>query len=172
MFNQITKIIFAAILIVSIGSCEKKCTSVVCPVGEECSSGYCVCNDGYEGSDCQTLSYLKYAGNYNASEICNGGPPNFSPYNVSVYGDPNSGVNVIYINGVFSQVTLRAYIYNTPGNLGNNIYVPAQSQGGIYIQDSYGNFYPSSNGSYPYMRINLNYQYGGLAYGCTETFNK
>ncbi len=174
MFNQITKIIFAAILLITIGSCEKKCTSVVCPVGEECSSGYCVCNDGYEGSDCQTLSYLKYVGNYNSSEICNGGPPNFSSSpSVSVFGYPNSAANVIYINGVFGQLQLRAYIYNTPGRLGNNIYVPAQSQGGITIQDSYGSFYPATNGyNNAYMTINMNYIYGNIAYGCVETFNK
>jgi len=172
--ERFTKIFFAAIFLLTISSCDRKsCTKVVCPSYEGCYQGECVCFNGYEGTDCGTLSATKYIGNWVVSENCGSGvtSPNPQGYQVSITADPSSPSNLI-INNLFNSANgASAEIYNTtPGSEGLQVHVFAQNVGGIAITDSYGN-YTTSNGAIQLVIV-LNYSENSFNYACQETFTK
>ncbi|RYZ40096.1 MAG: hypothetical protein EOP49_29790 [Sphingobacteriales bacterium] len=50
-------------------SCNKdECKDVECQNGGTCSGGNCVCPSGYEGTSCETLSIVKFAKTWTASD--------------------------------------------------------------------------------------------------------
>lgn len=55
-------------------SCSDNCKDLDCGNGT-CDDGTCICDEGYEGTNCQTLVIAKYYGTYNntASSCTNGG---------------------------------------------------------------------------------------------------
>jgi len=177
--ERFTKIFFAAILLLTISSCDKKsCKNVVCASYQTCYNGQCICPDGSEGANCATLSATKYTGSWNVSENCGGGtPPNFTGYNVYIAPVPAGngyGINTVTITPLFGVGTVYAEILNTdPNNMGTVVYIPQQNLGGIQISASYGNFFTSGiSGSQPTMTITLNYTSGGIGYSCQENFYK
>jgi hypothetical protein len=170
--KRITKLFFAATFLLTIWGCDKKsCTKVACPSNEGCYQGECVCFNGYEGTDCGTLSSTKFTGNWIVSENCGVGvtPPNPSGYSVSIAPSGN-GVSELTINNLFNLANpAAAEIYNTtPGSEGTQIHVFAQNVGGINITDSYGN-YTTSNGVVQIIIV-LNYTENSFNYSCQETF--
>jgi hypothetical protein len=180
MNQGLTKIFFAAIFLITISSCDKKsCTKVACPVGKSCYQGICLCNDGYEGVNCDTPSFIKYTGSWNVSENCS---PNSSYYSNGVYsvyiqqviGLYGNGNNVISITSMFGIGSLYCQILNTdPNNLGCTLFVPAQSIGGVVsVANSYGTYYPYTNGSVQIV-LTLNYTPPNqINYTCQETLYK
>lgn len=57
---------------ISFSSCtEDLCKDVVCGPGT-CFDGTCVCDQGFEGTNCETAWNVKYVGNFNTSETCVG----------------------------------------------------------------------------------------------------
>ena len=168
------KLGFAAIFLLSISACDRKsCTKVVCPSYEGCYQGECTCFNGYEGTDCSTLSSTKYIGNWIVSENCGSGVTSPNPSSYSVYIATNGGsVSNLVISNLFNLGSdFTAELYNTyPSNEGTQIHIFAQSQGGITISDSYG-YYTTTNGT-PQMIIVLNYTYNSFNYSCQETFYK
>jgi hypothetical protein len=176
--EKFTKIFFAAIFLITISSCDKKsCKNVACSTGMECYQGKCLCNDGFEGANCSTLSSDKYVGNYQVSENCGGSPPNFTGgYTVNIFSAGGSySVNTIVLSNFLNAGNVYAYIQNTdPNNLGTTIYVPSQNPGSnIQISASYGTYYPAGTaGGVIEIIINMNYTYGGYNYQCQETLYK
>lgn len=169
MIQHAVKIFFAGMIAVLISGCAgRNCKNVVCPAGQQCLDGGCYCNNGYEGADCNTLSYLKYVGNYNVSETCMNSTPQFLNYTCFVTNSPNV-VNVIYINNLFNMgITAVAEIYTDGATQqGTYILVRQQSQGGIQF-DGTGNFDVQNNR----MVINFNYTFNFGTYQCTHTFFK
>lgn len=61
--------IFAVALMFLASACSDPCKDVVC-VNGECVEGDCVCDTGYEGTDCGTAINAKFAGTYNLTETC------------------------------------------------------------------------------------------------------
>ena len=54
-------------------SCKKDdCKDVVCNHGGTCSGGSCICPTGYEGTSCETRSFL---GSWSGSDACSVGGP-------------------------------------------------------------------------------------------------
>lgn len=175
MANKFAKLLLVAAIFILVAGCDRKsCKDVSCPAGEECSSGSCICQDGYEGTDCATYSYLKYLGTYYVSETCNNATPpfNWTGYTVTVLQDPTN-VDVIHFEGFFNgQMDMIAYIYNVPNNLGNNLSIPGnQGQGGIQISTSQGTLYNNTQGVAT-IQLSLNYTDQNGAYGCTELLTK
>ncbi|MES2622233.1 MAG: hypothetical protein V4615_15390 [Bacteroidota bacterium] len=164
MIIRFTKIFFAFIFILTVSSCERKnCTNVVCPAGQSCANGQCVCDNGYEGSDCQTLSYLKYTQlNSFTSEQCNTVPP-FSTSNVYITWDGTYAYQIRIHNLMGSNCfDVLANIYTDSNNEGNQIQIPEQSCGGSSV---------SGQGTYDKVNrrltLELYYNAGGTPYTCT-----
>ncbi|MEM7382615.1 MAG: hypothetical protein AAF361_15700 [Bacteroidota bacterium] len=72
-----TRILFTLFMLLGtvtyFSSCEKDpCEDVVCQNGGTCDEGTCACVDGYEGTDCSTLSADKFVGTYSVSGTCEG----------------------------------------------------------------------------------------------------
>ena len=60
-------------------SCENDpCEDTVCLNAGTCDDGTCTCADGYEGSDCGTLSAEKFVGQYAVSGTCDGNAYNYA----------------------------------------------------------------------------------------------
>ena len=178
MVQRFTKIFFAAIFLIFISSCEKKsCKNVSCPAGKTCYEGACVCPDGYEGSNCDTLSSTKYIGNWNVSENCGNSQSPFQNY-YPVYiqagnciGSTYNTANVIVISAFFGQGPLCVQIVNTsPGNQGNTLVIPPQTVGTVSVASSQG-YYTYSNGAAQIV-ITLNYTANSFNYTCQETLYK
>lgn len=184
MIKQSAKIFFLFILYASISGCSRdSCKNVSCPavslpgitggVYEQCYDGQCICPDGYEGTDCQTLSYMKYVGNYSASENCGGNPSGNAPqYYCSIFsasGQNGYGANYIGISSFLGVGTVYALIENTGSgvNEGCTIYINPIQLANNYISGSYGTYFP--NGGSPYIVINLSYSNGSGAFQCQET---
>lgn len=154
--------------IVTISGCDRRsCNDVICGVNQQCQQGNCYCQDGYEGTDCNTPSADKYVGNYSVYESCTSGPANFPSYNTSIYKD-NFDERIIYISDLFGQgAQATAYIFTDQSNTGNYFEINSQSQGGIQF---------SGNGTYDVVlnriTLNLNYTWNFGSYSCTHTFIK
>ncbi len=170
--ERFAKIFIAAIFLITISSCDKKsCKNVVCASYQTCYEGQCLCPDGYQGTDCATLSSTQYTGTWNVTENCgNGIPPNAGSYQVYI-APTGSPVNYITITNLLGMATVNAQIYNTtPGNEGQSIFIAAASQGGFSIANSYGT-YSDASGT-PVITLVLNYNLNGINYSCQETMYK
>lgn len=171
--TRLTKVFIAAIFLLSISACDRKnCTKVVCPSYETCYQGQCLCPDGYQGTDCQTLSSTQYTGNWIVNENCGTNiPPNTTGYYVYI-APTGSPANYLTVSNLLNLGTsFTAELYNTtPGNEGANIYIPAQSQGGVSIANSYGTYSTATGAAV--ITLVLNYSYSGINYSCQETFYK
>ena len=171
MTKGFAKIFLVAALIVTISSCEKRnCQNVACPVGQACNNGKCYCADGFEGTDCQTQSYLKYeAGvrDWYVSEACYSSSPNFGNYTAYMMGNPND-YRQVYIYNILgnSCSPMIATIRTDYNNMGNILEIPTQNCGGITVSGQ------ATYAANPYVNIvfQLNYTYNGASYQCTETF--
>lgn len=165
MIERLVKMFLVAVLFISISSCEKKsCKNVTCGSGQECYNGACICQDGYEGTDCQTVSNTKYAGSYNVSENCGANAPNFPYYTVYITADPNYP-NRILIDNLFGQGSVIAIITNIPGSLGNTLTIQNQNIGALQVSGT-GTYYPSNRS----MIITFDYIWNGGSYECQHTF--
>lgn len=164
MITRLAKVFFAFIFIVTVSSCERKsCTNVVCPVGQACVNGQCVCENGYEGTDCQTLSYLKYTQlNSFTSEQCNDIPPFGPTTSVYITWDGTYAYQIRIHNLMGGACPgILANIYTDNNNEGNQIQIPEQSCGASSV---------SGQGTYDKVnrRLTLELYYNtGTPYTCT-----
>ncbi len=173
--ERFAKLFFAAIFLLSISACDRKsCTKVVCPSYEGCYQGECVCYNGYEGTDCATISSTKFTGNWLVTENCGNGVSSPNPSGYYVYISPSGGASASRLdlsNLLGLGSTFTAELYNTyPSNEGTQMHVFSQSQGSVTIADSYG-YYTTTNGT-PQIILVLNYTYNSFNYSCQETFTK
>lgn len=164
------KILFLfGITVLLFASCERRnCNNVVCPLGQTCVNGICLCQNGYEGTDCQTLSSDKYVGNYIVYESCpnsNTGNP-FGQYNTYIGPDPNYP-NQIIIYNLLNQGSAYANIYTDGSNQGNTLIVRTQNLGSITIYGE-GNYNPSTR----QIVITFEYTFNFTTYQCIHTFYK
>jgi hypothetical protein len=140
----------------------------------ECASGSCVCLDGYEGTNCLTLSSDKYTSHsWLVSNNC-GDPNSSNQYYTQIFSCNNSiGVNCITFNGLLDGQSVQAYITNTSaGNLGNTLVIEPQSPGAISIQQSSGSYFPNTGVGLPYIVLNMTYTNGNNAFSCQFTLNQ
>lgn len=86
-----------AFLAITFSSCQKKdlCDEVICLNNGICESGDCICEEGFEGQNCETEQRLAFVNDYNVSESCNLG--NFS-YDISVNADSEIGNEITITN--------------------------------------------------------------------------
>ncbi|MBK7147573.1 MAG: hypothetical protein IPH78_01820 [Bacteroidetes bacterium] len=167
MVSNLLKIILPVSILFFVMGCENKsCTDVVCGANQTCNSGNCFCVDGFEGTDCNTQSYLKYIGNYNVSENCFNQVSNFGNYTAFI--TQGTTYNTIYINNLFGQgIQAGAIIRTDQSNQGNYLEIPQQSQGALTFSGQ-GTFNQSLNR----MTLQLNYNFNFGSYQCEHTFYK
>ncbi|NNC94314.1 MAG: hypothetical protein HKN92_02050 [Chitinophagales bacterium] len=164
---------FLSLILIAFGlflfSCDNRsCEDVICGINENCNQGTCFCIDGYEGDNCQQLSYEKYVGNYFVNENCS--PPSSSgSYNSYISWD-GFNLNSLSISNFLGQgITAPAQIFTNPQNKGNLIEI-SFSQG--LLQNVYGignydeNFFP------PRIEIELEYTQAGQFHQCVVTYIK
>lgn len=69
--------VFALSCMMFFSSCEDLCKDVECVQGE-CVEGDCVCDQGYEGTLCDTKMTDKFVGTYTVNENCDTGTYTYS----------------------------------------------------------------------------------------------
>lgn len=177
MQKLFAKISFLLITLCAISSCSRdSCKHVSCPTNLECSHGACICPDGYEGANCDTLSYKKYLGNYQVSESCN----NFPIYIVHLFWAGDTLVpGEVEIDPFFESGPLYVNIVNIPGSLGLNFSVPNNTittsyLGTISITGTGTATVNAQNNTISDIFLYLNYTNPttGENYSCTETLTK
>ena len=170
MIGNWIKFLLGSVLIMAIYSCTKNCAHVTCPANAnlQCISGSCICNNGYEGDSCKTLSYVKFLGNWVDQDQCSDGTS--GQYNVHI---ESLGGNKISISPVFNAGALQATIVNTPGNLGTTLDIPAQQVGSISVlSGSSGGYYTTySTSLVPTIVLSLNFSNVAGPSSCTQTLS-
>lgn len=155
-------LIMASITSVIVYSCKKEdpCEGVVCPAGKVCSSGTCTCPFGYEGANCDSLSAIKFVGNYQVNENCqNPTGPGFNYTTNISYGFQD--FEVIISNILNSGLSIEASVD------GNSIYIREQTVGNLRIVGE--GFYQPVTGR---IQINYEYNYSGSSRACTAFFQR
>lgn len=101
-------------------SCENdKCKSIVCAYGSVCSDGTCLCQTGYEGPQCETITRERYLGPWRVTE--NGTITDAIQYTVSVEaGDNISEVRIKSFRNLLVDY-VSAFVVS------DSIYVPEQT---------------------------------------------
>jgi hypothetical protein len=118
---------FAMALAVSFTGCTDPCKDVVC-VNGACVEGDCVCDAGYEGSDCGTAVNAKFAGTFtNAPESCVPSGPVAAGYTISITSS-SSVATRITITGLW-EVSGAAATATVSSN-GTDFTIERQNYGG------------------------------------------
>ena len=137
---------------------------MICPgVNSTCVDGNCYCQAGYEGDNCDELSYLKYVGSYNVSENCTttfGGFVNqFYSTSMSVGFD----IDILTINN-FSNRGLPVDV-----NIIDATYLLIQDQDRGAMQVSGGEGFLQFGNQ---IRFEYNYTVSNNFHSCTAVFTK
>ncbi len=75
---------------VLISSCEKDaCTELKCKNGSACTEGFCRCQTGYEGAECQTKTVNRFLGTFYGFNYCNQTAPILDTLDVVFLAEPN-----------------------------------------------------------------------------------
>lgn len=81
---------FAISATVLISSCEKDaCTELKCKNGSACTEGFCRCQTGYEGAECETKAGTRFLGIYYGFNYCDELPALLDTADVYMVGSPN-----------------------------------------------------------------------------------
>ncbi|MDX2002756.1 MAG: hypothetical protein SFW35_10010 [Chitinophagales bacterium] len=146
--------------VLTFSSCESDpCKDVTCvngtatEDGEDCN---CVCETGYEGTQCDELVRAKYLGNYNGSESCTSGTDVYAVSVTAGTTDLDVQISNIYDAGFFTNATV-----NADGNL-------------TIASQSFGTGTISGSGSINGNTVTITYTItaGGVADQCTYTGTK
>jgi hypothetical protein len=87
--------VISAFTIVSVSSCVDKCKSISCAYDGVCADGKCICQTGYEGPQCETLTRKKFIGTWVVSEV--GSVSDASQYTVSIDPPPTTNLTEVRI---------------------------------------------------------------------------
>ena len=75
---------------VLIASCEKDaCTELKCKNGSACTEGFCRCQTGFEGSECESKTVNRFIGTYIGFNHCNEDPAVLDTLDVVFFANPN-----------------------------------------------------------------------------------
>jgi len=140
---------FSAFFLLFGSSCNRdKCKTVVCAYNGVCNQGACICQAGYEGSNCETISRDKYLGNWTVFE--KGSTTDAAQYSVSVVASNDvTQVAILNFNNFFTVPILATVS-------GDSIVIPNQQYDGKVV---FGTGYIYSNVTYgQYGAISLSYE--------------
>ncbi len=130
-----------AILTITNTACNRdKCKTIVCAHGGVCNNGACVCPSGYEGPNCETVSRVKFLGNWSVFE--KGSVTEAAQYPISIQATTN--ITDVVINNFYNyfRTPIKGYVQ------GDTLYIPNQQYEGkvlfgigyIYSSVTYGQY--------------------------------
>jgi hypothetical protein len=106
-------------------ACTKdSCSDLQCQNGGSCTAGFCHCQTGYEGAECETRSVDRYLGTYYGIITCDSIPGELDTVNV-LLGNNLTTVGIVDHKNVTD--TIYGTIVATPNNY--SISIPTQSSG-------------------------------------------
>ena len=113
MKNLLKLSFFAALFLVF--SCADPCDDIVCENGAACDDGTCLCENGYEGDNCEIEARVKYYGTFAGVFVC----PDTSKTDYIVTFNEGPEINqLLLINpinlSVIDTATLVGNILTTP----------------------------------------------------------
>ncbi|MGB1247289.1 MAG: hypothetical protein ACPG4Z_00280 [Chitinophagales bacterium] len=162
---------FIAFTIMLFVSCDdKKCTDVICGFNETCHQGNCFCLDGYEGDNCDELSFEKYVGNYNVSMSCQNPISAFYTFEV-IYSDQSPINEIIFQNFLNSGSSVKGYVGAGADNEGNLLQIPQQNLGSSAFVVT-GEGYFQEFGSAGQLQMNIQVAQNGQSNTCNLIFYK
>ncbi len=130
-------------------SCNRdKCKSIVCANHGVCNYGTCVCPSGFQGTNCETVSRLKFIGNWSVFE--KGTITNAAQYPITI--SPSNTVTDVVITNFYNYFVnpIKGYVIH------DTLYIPNQQLEGKIV---FGTGYITSNNTYgQYGTILMNYE--------------
>ncbi|MEM7102258.1 MAG: hypothetical protein AAF502_03930 [Bacteroidota bacterium] len=84
LLTRTFSVVFFACMLFLQGCETDACQDVDCGVNGACFEGTCLCDPGYEGTDCNTVIRVEFLGDYEVEEDCAGSL--FGPYNSEITG--------------------------------------------------------------------------------------
>ncbi len=163
--KQILKVFFSAIVLTALSSCDKKsCENVICSIpNSACVEGNCYCIAGYEGNNCEILSFEKYVGSYHVSENCTTTFSGFVNQSYQTSINSTSRIDVISINNFGNRgLPVDAVIVDA-----TYLVIPDRNYGAMEVSGGEG-FYEYSGR----IRFEYNYSAGTNFHSCTAIFTK
>ena len=96
-------------------SCTDPCADIVCGDNGVCDDGTCLCDEGYEGTACETEARAKYYGTFNGALTC----PGEDPADQSIIFSAGPTVNQLLMADAFDPtfldtLTLTGNIASSP----------------------------------------------------------
>ena len=90
-YSLITAIAFFGITsTVLFSSCEQdSCLDLNCKNGGSCADGFCRCQTGYEGTECEILAGIKFVGRFIGNVKCDDLPPLVDTIEIWMSAEPN-----------------------------------------------------------------------------------
>lgn len=165
MKQQVLKVFFSAVVLIAHPSCDKKsCENVICSMPHStCVDGNCYCQAGYEGNNCEILSFEKYIGSYNVSENCTTTFSGFVNQSYQTSISSTSRIDVITINN-FSNRGLPVNVVIVDATY---LVIPDEDYGAMEVSGGEG-FYEYNNR----IRFEYNYSAGTNFHSCTAIFTR
>lgn len=82
-------------------SCTDPCSNVDCGINGVCIEGDCVCDAGYDGTECNIIIRSVFTGLYDVEEICDSDPDYLDLYESSINDSP-VGAEFITISNIYN----------------------------------------------------------------------
>lgn len=165
-FNLTRALAIVGIGLASMTACTDLCKDVNCNDGA-CVEGDCVCNTGYEGTNCETEQRAKFVGNYTLDENCPSGPVTGWGASISNSG---SGVTKVTITGFGGfecpdEITVIGTVNGTDVTIDSG---QSFCAGTLSITSGSG----TMNASGTVLTVTYTYSIGGQSETCTGTYTK
>lgn len=94
-------------------SCTDPCNDVDCGNNGTCFDGVCICDEGYEGTNCETTSATKYIGTYSAVDICNGQTLPASTNTISQSTTTPTTIEIVNFNALVDYYSISSPVIFT-----------------------------------------------------------
>lgn len=152
-----------------LNSCEPdKCKQVSCAYGGTCKDGTCLCQTGYEGEHCETISRDKFKGIYNVNE--DGSLSSAAQYSLSI--ENGTKINEVIIKNIQNILPVSAEAYGVVFK--DTLTIPLQNivnntktvEGWAYITDTN----PLNQHYYQHAVMSVYYKVTTIATGQVDEF--
>ena len=168
MRNDFLKILIFSFSLLLFNSCDdKSCEEIICGFNEICQGGICICENGYEGANCDEFSSEKYRGQYGITQSCSQGTGTFVGGIGTIEADGNPVNELLFFNFLNLGQTAYAYIATDQSGKGNYLRFPSQNLGSSQIV---GEGYYEDFGTQGRIRIDIQLTYNGQLSNCSYTY--